>query len=371
MKHVARAAGLSVMTVSLALRRDRSIPAATRDRIIALAEKVGYRRNPLVSALMAGLRARHPRRRNAHVIAYVESYPAAAPAQQIASLRRFHQGAIEGAARHGYALEVFRLGEGGLTEAQLERVLAVRGIRGVVFAPLPQTNSVLAQRWENHALAAVGLSLVQPRLHRAVNHQLHSIRLAIAELLALGYRRIGLALSPHEDARAERNWLSAVLLAQHENVGKDRSFPLLYQERIDRPALFNWLKINRPDVVISTESDVAAMLQWVAGRRAGSVGFAHLHLTEALTGSSGIDQNNERVGAAAVDLVVEQLHANSYGVPAIPKTVLIEGRWMAGTTAPGPAGAGNPRSRGRSTEKMGDASSASIRMTDRPVPPRS
>lgn len=336
MKHVARAAGVSLMTVSLALRRDPSIPAATRDRIIGFAERMGYRRNPLVSALMAGLRGWHPRGREAHVIAYVESYPSDAPPQQLASLRRFYEGATEGAARHGYRLEVFRLGHGGLTEAQLERVLGARGIRGAVFAPFPQTNSALARSWENHALAAVGFSLARPRLHRAVNHQLHSIRLAMTELLARGYRRIGLAIGRHEDARVERNWLSSVLLAQHDHVGTDRSFPLLYEERIDRRALLAWLRRHRPEVVVSTEENVRAMLHAATARGLGRIGFAHMHLTAELAGCTGIDQNNERVGAAAVDLVVEQLHANSYGLPEIPKTVLIEGKWIPGTTAAGP-----------------------------------
>jgi hypothetical protein len=63
---------------------------------------------------------------------------------------------------------------------------------------------------------------------------------------------------------------------------------------------------------------------WVAG------------LTAAAPGCAGIDQSGERVGAAAVDLVVEQLHANEFGRPPNPKTVLIEGRWVPGKTAPGP-----------------------------------
>ena len=69
----------------------------------------------------------------------------------------------------------------------------------------------------------------------------------------------------------------------------------------------------------------------------GAVGhLAHLDLTAELPGCSGIDQNNERVGAAGVDLVVEQLQSNDFGLPENPKTVLIEGRWVPGTTAPGP-----------------------------------
>lgn len=338
MKHVAQAADVSVMTVSLALRQDPSIPAPTRERVMAAAAKLGYRRNPLVSALMAGLRGWHPRGREAHVIAYVESYPATATPQQQGSLRRFREGAAAGAARHGYRLQVFRLGEGGLSETRLEQVLTARGIRGVVFAPFPRTGSVLEQRWENHALATLGFSLAKPPLHRAVNHQIHSIRLALAELVALGYRRIGLVMSRHEDARVERNWLSSVLLAQHEHAGTDRSFPLFFEERIERGALRAWVRREQPEVVVSTEEGVPAMLGRPGGRGARRVGFAHMHLTPEQAGSSGIDQNNERVGAAAVDLVAEQLHGNSFGFPENPKTVLIEGRWVAGTTAPGPGG---------------------------------
>lgn len=335
MKHVAEAAGVSVMTVSLALRRAPSIPPETRERVQAVAERLGYRRNPLVSALMAGLRGRHPRGREAHVIGYVESYPASATPQQTGSLRRFREGAAECAARHGYRLQLFRLGEGGLNEARLEQVLSARGIRGVVFGPFPKTGSSLVQGWENHALATMGFSLARPPLHRAVNHHIHSIRLAIAELLALGYRRIGLVMSRHEDERAERNWLSSVLLAQHEHAGTDRSFPLFFQERIEGGPLRAWLRRERPEVVVSTEEGVPAMIERAGGRAAGRVDFAHMHLTPEKAGSSGIDQNNERVGAAAVDLVIEQLHGNSFGFPENPKTVLIEGKWVAGTTAPG------------------------------------
>ncbi len=330
MKHVANAAGVSVMTVSLALRRDPSIPAATRERIAALAARLGYRPNPLVSALMAGLRRARPGGYDAHVIAYVESFGPEATPQQAASLRRYLEGAKEGAMRYGYRLEFFQLGETGLTEARLESVLIARGIRGVVFAPLPQTGSVLARPWEHHALAAVGYSLAQPRLHRAVNHQLHSIRLAIEQLMRLQYRKIGFVVSRHEDARTERNWMSALLLAQHELAGSGRSISLLLDDKVGRRSVVAWCRQHRPEVIVTTEERVDTML-----RRCG-VGFAHMHLTARQEGTTGIDQNNERVGAAAVDLVVEQLHANSYGLPENPKTVLIEGRWERGTTATGP-----------------------------------
>lgn len=335
MKHVAAAAGVSVMTVSLALRRAPSIPAATRERVLGAAEQLGYRRNPLVSALMADLRGKKARGAEAHTIAYVESYPADGPPQQTGSLRRFRDGVVAGAAKHGFGVQVFRLGEGGLSEARLEQVLEARGIRGVVFAPFPRTGSALTQAWGNHALAALGYSLARPGLHRAVNHQAHSIKLALAELRARGYRRIGLVIRRHEDQRTERNWLSSVLLAQHDAAGSELSYPLLLAEKIERRALLAWVERERPEVVVTTEPEVGPMLPRGRAGGPGRVGFAHLHLTPDAVGCSGIDQNNERVGEAAVDLVVEQLHGNAFGVPGNPKTVLIEGRWVAGMTAPG------------------------------------
>jgi LacI family transcriptional regulator len=69
MKQVAAAAGGWVMTVSLALRRAPSISAATRERVLAAAERLGYRRNPLVAALMADLRGKKARGAEAHTIA--------------------------------------------------------------------------------------------------------------------------------------------------------------------------------------------------------------------------------------------------------------------------------------------------------------
>jgi hypothetical protein len=39
-----------------------------------------------------------------------------------------------------------------------------------------------------------------------------------------------------------------------------------------------------------------------------------------------------RRGAAAVDLVIEQLHRNEFGLPSDPKLMLIASKWMDGKT---------------------------------------
>jgi LacI family transcriptional regulator len=330
MKHVAAAADVSVMTVSLALRGDSSIPPATQRRVNDAARRIGYRPNPLVSALMAGLRGRHPRGRGAHLIAYVDSFGDRTTAQQRASLLRYRNGASAAAERHGYRLQDFSVGHSGLTPPRLEQVLQARGIRGLVLAPFPVTGSELSLDWSHFAAAAIGFSLSHPNLHRAVNHQAQTARHAIRRLLELGYQRIGIALSQHENARAQRNWVAAALLARFEHNAAGLTFPLLLEERIEPARLRAWCRAERPEVILTSESDIRSMV----GARGPHV--AHLHLTPNAAGFSGMDQANERVGAAAVDLVVEQLHANLRGVPEHAKTVLVEGQWVDGQTAPGP-----------------------------------
>src|SRR5712672_334593 len=74
MQQIADAAGVSRMAVSLALRNSPKISAATAERIRRLAEELGYRPNPMVSALMTQLR--HSRdMKKPSVLAYVTAFP--------------------------------------------------------------------------------------------------------------------------------------------------------------------------------------------------------------------------------------------------------------------------------------------------------
>ena len=52
-KDIAHHAGVTQATVSLALRNHPSVSAEVRDRIVALAEKLGYRPDPMLSSLVA------------------------------------------------------------------------------------------------------------------------------------------------------------------------------------------------------------------------------------------------------------------------------------------------------------------------------
>src|SRR5256885_16225015 len=58
LREIARRAGVSHTTISLSLRNHPSIPERTRVRLRRLADRLGYRSNVLVSALMSQVRSK-------------------------------------------------------------------------------------------------------------------------------------------------------------------------------------------------------------------------------------------------------------------------------------------------------------------------
>jgi LacI family transcriptional regulator len=51
---------------------------------------------------------------------------------------------------------------------------------------------------------------------------------------------------------------------------------------------------------------------------------------ERYPGYAGLDQKPEKVGAAAIDLIVGLIQRNETGLPADPKVVMVEGSWVEG-----------------------------------------
>jgi LacI family transcriptional regulator len=321
MSDVARACSVSVMTVSRALRRDEGVSAATARRVRAVARRLGYRPNPMVSALM---HLRDGRRRAAGtVIAYVAPTWGRKDWGKELWLKQLESGARLRAEAAGFRLERFDLGAGAGAVRTLNRILAARGIRGVVIAPFPEPHAQLGLEWAHLAAAAVGSTLEAPSLHRVKNHQYHTAGLAVRHLRAAGCRRIGLAVSRAETERVENLWLAGFLYA-HEAVEAVDPALIHRPAEMDPEALRAWWQAVRPDAVVVQRPETARVLAGLGAR------LALLNWKPNRHGWSGVDQNWRRIGAAAADLIIEQLLRNETGLPDSPKEVLIEGVWHEG-----------------------------------------
>lgn len=329
MTAVAQAAGVSIMTVSRALRNNPRLPLKTRARIQAIARKLGYRPDPTVSQLMARLRS--SRTKAPETIAWLNPRPLRPDWRDAFASEEFFQGASERAAQLGYRLDVISGYEPGLTARRLTRILQTRSIVGVLIAPLPGIPETVPLEWNCFAAATYGYTVNEPPLHRACNHHPRIIRRALVEAVERGYRRPGLMISKTDNLRVDEGWTAGFLSFQLHLPLADHVPVLLYDENdVERTA--QWLAAHKPDVVFAHSTDDLKTIRATGRRVPDDLGFIHLDLDRHTTQCAGMRQNHSIVGAAAVDLVVAQIHRGERGIPIVPKLLLVEGEWVDGPT---------------------------------------
>jgi len=332
MKTVAEEAGVSVMTVSLALRNHPRISRDTQERIQAVARRLGYRSNPMVASLMTHIRSTRP-------VPYQANLAFVAPNSQPWKSHSFsnlaYKGIVSRAEDLGFLVDVFPLDEHESRRGRLEKILESRNIQGVILAPLQFSGNLDHIDWSQWSAAALGNSLVSPRIHRVTHHQFHGMALILENLVRLGYRRIGLALEKQVDDKTDRCWSSCVAGYQVRIPVKDR-IPI-YLAPLEPAPLSVWLKKHKPDVVVGHEG-LYFCLQQLGVRVPEELSYANVSVPSELHPNfSGLDQKWQLVGAAAVDSVVAQIYRNERGIPEHPKTIMLEGIWVDGATAPGPS----------------------------------
>ncbi len=325
LQDIADRAGVSRMTVSLALRNDPRIAVRTRRRLQKLAEEMNYRRNPLISVLMSNIRVRREIR-NRVLLAFI----AHREYRRSPVLAEYLEGARSRAEDLGYQLDPFWVDDAASGSPRLSRVLYNRGISGLVISPMPSPAQSLAIEWELFAGSLIGHPLPDVALNRAVHHQFDGMLQALAGLRDLGYRRPGLALNTEHDERVEHNWLGGFLA--HQRLYRVRQPPVLLTGSWNRETFSKWFLRHRPDAVLGMDETVLDWLGELGVTVPRDAGFVHLNWEKELGDLAGIDQDSRAVGAAAVDLVAGQLHRNERGAPSDAKILLIRGKWHpAGT----------------------------------------
>jgi LacI family transcriptional regulator len=336
MKDVAIAAGVARSTVSMALHNDRRIPAATRAKVFAAAEQLGYKTNPLISALMTSLHARRTRQRHT-VLAYVTADPEFAPWRSYRMFVEMHEGAASRAMDLGYRLEEFALRAPGMTPRRFMQILRTRGVLGLLIAPLPHNERTIELDFTDFAVVGSDMSVVSPPIERVSNDHLQSALLAVQECRKLGYRRVGFVISQTVNERLDHRWLAACRLVEAELPREERVEPLQPPCTYDiLDAIPAWYAREKPDVVILGELDPHGHYPLPP-----EVGLVSLSLEEQALGRvAGIFQDNRRMGAIAVEHLVARLERCEFGPDDRGRLQLVAGRWIAGPTAPG---LGKPR----------------------------
>lgn len=335
---IAAAAGVSRATVSLSLRDDPSIREETRLKVRAVAQRLGYRSHPVVSTYMHYVSRRRALGRYHATLALIadrpfEPLPRSGNPVGLSIAQEFRQGIERRAGELGYSVETFVAGPRGLPAARLQKVLRTRGVTGLIFVEcgaLFEGKDLLD--WTDFSAVTYGYSLRRPDISRACANHFMIVTRLLDTLCRRGYRRIGFVSNTMADRHGYLLARSAFLGFQSERSGVN-AVPALGYEQWEPGVFAAWLKRHRPDVLVSHDASLMVQsLRALGVDVPGETGVAGYRLTAKEADISGFSQDYPEVGAATVDLLVEQIHRNERGPTPRAKLVLIEGSWREGAT---------------------------------------
>lgn len=323
LRTVAEAAGVSRMTVSLALRDDPRITLAQRERVRAAARSLGWTPDRLVSEVMTSfVRRRMPTFRETLAVLWWRPWEEL-EALPTAFHRDLRRGLLEGAKSHGCRVDEFCIA-GRNPSPALRRQLAARGIRGVIITPPPnETTPAPALAWERLSAVTVGSSLREPELNRAQHHHYNAMARTLAKLDALGAKRPVLLI---QRGQARRAYLAAFLAWRGAECAGD-----INTDAYLEPDLPAWIKGRRADVIITENDELLARAE-IKGRLATQLGGVSLDVDNPQGVVSGMHKDTRRTGECAVDLLLQARFRHETGLPTEPLTVMNEGVWIEGAT---------------------------------------
>lgn len=333
MRDIAREAKLHFTTVSLALRNSPKLNADTRARVQALAKEMGYRPDPMLSALNARRHANRPVQFKA-TIAWIHNWPNPAHLYGCKEFYEYYVGACERADERGYHVEEFSLCAPGITIPRLHRILSARNIQGVLLAPQPEAGRFLDLKYSEISAVSFGFSMHPALLHLVTNHHYHTMSTLLQKAIELGYRKPALCIPKEWNLKVASVWQSVLLLFQEEQSGLKKIPPFWapWGSPLDEN-FHRWITTYKPDLLIST-SDTARAVKKLGFRIPEDIAFASPFLNRDEPVLSGMHQNDRAIGQKAVDMVIGMLQRGETGIPETPVRMMVESTYHPGQTMP-------------------------------------
>ena len=298
-----------------------------------MAEKLGYRPDPMLASLVAYRQGKRPAEIRS-CLGWINQWDPPEDLRKHKEFDHYWQGASEAAERLGYRLEEFRW-PAGKSGKRLQTILQTRGVRGLLIPPHSKGLDLPDFDWSQFSIVRFGSS-ANVRVHTITSDQSHCARLAYEKSWELGYKRIGYVTEPVFEKNTRGHFREGYLNAQEElcpRRGHLDTLMLGADARRQPKELRDWLKKEKPDAIVTTSARLHGLLDGLGVRVPADVAVA---TTSVLDGNfdSGADQNSHEIGRVAVSTVASLILENERGIPAYQRRILVEGRWVAGTSMP-------------------------------------
>ncbi|WOO39620.1 LacI family DNA-binding transcriptional regulator [Rubellicoccus peritrichatus] len=336
LKDIAKKAGVTHATVSMALRNKDQISEKTRERIQKLAKKMGYVPDPMLGRLNA-YRTKSIGSAPRAAIGWINFWRNPEALNQNGVFHAYYKGACEMAQVLGYHVDSLLLHEKGMTLSRIESIMHSRNISGILIPPAERPNETsLDLKWERYSVIKFGYSMVGVNSHLITNTQFETIRLAIRKAVERGFKKIGFHMAMIGEARTGDNFLGGYLRELYSRPELKKIEPLIVEtskDAFNKPLFMDWFQKVKPDCILTQLHDVGDWLQQDGIRIPEDVAI----ISYALPAANGIDysgvqQNSHIIGQEAVVWLDRLIRHGQRGIPKQPLELLVEGSWVEGKT---------------------------------------
>jgi LacI family transcriptional regulator len=332
-RDLARHLAVAHSTVARALNNDPRISPTMRARVVKAAQKLGYRRDPKLAALMTHMRLAHQRAFRG-TLAWITDYNLADECQKNSHLL-FWPHAERRARDLGYHLDCFPAVK-TVDAPRLERVLIARGIHGAVFQWMTSEFRLedWAWDWKNISWVFSGVNPVDTCKLDSVDVDDRTLTLRLFEhLAAKDYRRIGVATNRnHEHIHGymlctARNHFAL----QHPQHPAFEHCLLPDWGPASARTLARWIKRNQVDCVASQVRGMEELLRGIGYPVPKIIGLAYQAVRPEGT-NSGMSQCEDKLAIAMIETLVAHIEHGRFGLQEYPRQLLLPGVWHQGRT---------------------------------------
>jgi LacI family transcriptional regulator len=332
---VARRAGVSTATVSLALNDHPRISSATKKRIRRLCRTMNYRPNAAARAL-AEQKQKTRSAGGAYIgtLGLLEHAERAALRKTASHAKKIDALVVDACRRAGYKLDHFIIGETAEDHRAVSRVLEARGIRGILIHGANLPVSGWALDWGRLAAVVYSGSTHERFIHNVMTSSYQDVYDAMFRIQKMGYRRPGFVLFGHNHVDY---WLAGYAYAIKTQGMKNAVRELMLPEHGDQTAsahrLEQWVARDRPDVILSHDATrMIDLCAQIGVRIPEDLGLFCVDVMPGRETVSGFLQHRSAAYRIMVDLVHGMLQRNEIGPPEQPYLVQIPTSMNEGTT---------------------------------------
>lgn len=331
MRDIAKELEISTSTVSLALRNDPRISYNRRMMIEKTAEKMGYQADPTLSALVS---YRYPKNTKVptHTIAVVVDHPDSEFYQKSEINNQRLEGAKKRSHKLGYKLELFWLKRDYKHSESLNNVLKARGIKGLILNSFFFRESQLNFDWDDYSVVKINRFPEKLKFDTVQSDQMTGVRLAISNLRKKGFKRIGLTTHAVDEFRNGNLLTSGYFFEHHSNNYSSEIIPPLIFDDLElqktKDEVVAWATRNHLDAIVSNWNCFGNAAQVVQQQTGKTCVFLPLCIESHTRAFGGVDQQHDKIGEIAVELLFNKLKKFETGITETPTNHLVQPKWV-------------------------------------------